>query len=65
MLYTSKRFTAESRPGIPLQTSIPFLISGRRTRPFHSTTMGDLATKFSGKLVIFSVSFDPHLFLPD
>ena len=27
--------------------------------------MCDLATKFSGKLVIFSVSFNPHPFLPD
>ena len=65
MLYTSKHFTAESCPGIPLETSIPFLITGRCTPPFHSATMCDLATKFSGKFVIFLVSFNPHPFLPD
>ena len=82
----TKHFTAESRPGISLLTSISFIITGRRTctnssvgsgpntkgrrkvkvlerwslnsrtlPPFHSVTMCDLATKFSGKLVIFSV----------
>ena len=33
--------------------------------PFHSATMCDLATKFTGKFVIFSVSFDPHPFVPN
>ena len=33
--------------------------------PFHIAMMCDLTTKFSGKFVIFSVSFDSHPFLPD
>ena len=37
----------------------------RISPPFRSATTCDLATKFSGKFVIFSVSFDPHPFLPD
>ena len=31
ILYTTKHFAAESRPGIPLQSSIPVLIAGRHT----------------------------------
>ena len=102
VLYTSKRFTAESHFSISLKTAIPFLITGRCTSinssvgssqtsrahpsadekmfvfsykifnknsrtlpPLHSATMCDLAARFSGMFVIFSVSFDPHRLLPD
>ena len=45
---------------------LDFRKKNRRTSPpFLSATMCDLAIKFSGKVVIFSVSFYPHSFLPD
>ena len=53
---------------LPMQRFLSSKISDKNSRtspPFHSATMCDLATKFSGKLVIFSVSFNPHPFLPD
>ena len=38
ILYTTKHFAAESRPGIPLQSSIPFLIAGRHMCTYFSVS---------------------------